>query len=168
MMSRPNFDAYSSLPKGRPHPRMRCAVSNWLDRWKLTHFATLATNDPMVSNDGARRLIRDWDAQMNREQLGPKWVKRPDERMFNFYFLEKPGVNPHWHALIMVGGFDDEILTRRQEILTQQTEFIWKGLKSSGSVDIQPVYHQDGVSNYVAKALGHEVSYSCFVTLNEF
>src|SRR4051812_39121907 len=126
MIIRSTVDVYDSLPKGKPHARTRHEVSKWLDQWPFTLFVTLATNDPMVSNEVARRLIKDWDARMNRALLGPKWVDRPDERMFNFYFLEKPGVNPHWHALILLGGFDDETLARRSEIFIQQAEIIWK------------------------------------------
>jgi hypothetical protein len=157
------FDAYKTMPRGTQQ-----AFESWLDLWKFTHFISLAINDPMLSAEGARQLLKEWDARMNRALLGPKWANRPDERMFNFYFLEKPNTNPHWHGLIMLGGFDDETLAHRAKILTEKAEPIWKAIKPSGTVKVKPIYHQQGASNYIAKELGYEVSYANFVTPDEF
>jgi hypothetical protein len=37
---------------------------------------------------------------MHRKLVGRDWVNRVADRMWSFYFLEKPNSNPHWHALI--------------------------------------------------------------------
>jgi hypothetical protein len=68
---------------------------DWLQRYQWTHFVTLALNDPGVGLDRARNILKGWDARMNRRLFGPKWHKKPDERLFAFYFFEKPETNPH-------------------------------------------------------------------------
>ena len=55
-----------------------------------------------------------WDAHMNSRILGREWAKLSSDRMFVFYFLEKPDYNPHWHALVrFYTSLDDE--RERQE-----------------------------------------------------
>lgn len=151
-----------------PKRRTRAAIVAWLNQWTFTHFITLATNDPGLSVEQARRLVREWDARTNRALFGPKWRWKPDERLFGFYFLEKPASNPHWHGLIKLDHFDPELRAEHARLLLIKSELVWQKLKPSGSVDVKAVDNNIGVCKYVAKELGNEVSYSEFVLWNEF
>lgn len=148
--------------------RTSAEIVPWLERWPWTHFVTLALNDPTASTARCRRLIKRWDARANRKLLGPKWLYKPDERLFAFYFLEKPNLNPHWHALVML---DERIPGRRAEQrrwLEESAECLWQTLKPSGTFNVKSIYARQGVCGYVAKELGYEVSYREFVVFREF
>ncbi len=113
-------------------------------------------------------MAREWDARINRRLYGPRWTQKPDERLFAAYFLEKPVVNPHWHVLVML---DEKDLCKRhdQEIrLKRNSEYIWRSLKSGGTVEVRDVFQQRGVIRYVVKELGHELQYKRFVVPREF
>jgi hypothetical protein len=90
-------------------PEYREQIPAWLDRWGFDDFVTLATNNPSLgraqSGSSAdycrlRDLLRERDSRMHRKLVGRDWVRRKADRMWGFYFLEKPSSNPHWHALI--------------------------------------------------------------------
>src|SRR4051812_46079268 len=93
----------------RVAPEYREQIPAWLDTFKFDAFVTLATNDPSLAwrNSGSsadyvrlRDVLREWDSRMHRKLVGRDWVNRVADRMWGFYFLEKPNSNPHWHALI--------------------------------------------------------------------
>ena len=67
---------------------------------RFDFFVGLAINDIAVGPRRARELVREWNGRMDRRIVGKQWLKRPDERIFSLYVLEKPGSNPHWHAFI--------------------------------------------------------------------
>jgi hypothetical protein len=148
----------------RPH------YVSWMARWRWTHFITLATNDhdQRLSPDAMCRLLKSWDARMNRRLIGPKWAKRPDERLFAFYFLEKCVVNPHWHGLVMLDEPDRMKRGTQSLLLRLDAESVWKKLNRSGSVDVQAVDESDGVRRYVAKGLADEIQYSSIVVPRGF
>ena len=78
-------------------PGYRAAIRSWLADRHFTHIATLATNDPMTSTERMKDLLKEWDARVNREIVGNKWHKRPDERIDWIAFREGVGAHPHWH-----------------------------------------------------------------------
>jgi hypothetical protein len=149
-------------------PAIKEEIPRWLDQWKFTRFVTLATNDPGQAGriDALRRLLRKWDAAINHAILGREWAVRDADRIFAFYALEKPRSNPHWHGLIRFFGAEDE-RRRQEEVFDRVAERHWQRLIPSGTVDIQPIYNQSGVAEYVAKTLGHPLSYEFFVVPDE-
>ena len=98
-----------SLPSSasRLVPELKTEIPLWLENWKFDRFVTLATNGANLTarifgsrHDRLTGLLEEWDGRMNRKLAGPKWSKRPEDRMWAFYFLEKPAGNPHWHGLV--------------------------------------------------------------------
>jgi hypothetical protein len=91
-----------------PRPGIWSGYSAWLNTFNFDAFVTLATNDPSLAwrKSGSSadyvglRVLREWDSRMHRKLVGRDWVNRVADRMWSFYFLEKPNSNPHWHALI--------------------------------------------------------------------
>jgi hypothetical protein len=88
--------------------------------------------------------------------------------MFAFYFLEKPRSNPHWHGLVRLFPVGGVPLATQEKMFDEHAERAWKKLVPAGSVNVQPITSQRGVSNYVTKALGHSLEYASFVTPGEF
>jgi hypothetical protein len=83
-------------------PALKTEIPLWLENWKFDRFVTLATNGANLParilgsrHDRLTGLLEEWDGRMNRKLAGPKWSKRPEDRMWAFYFLEKPAANPH-------------------------------------------------------------------------
>jgi len=104
---------------------------------------------------------------MNHALLGRDWAERDADRLWAFYFLEKPEANPHWHGLVRFFTTSEDERKRQEEIFDQEAEPIWKKLMPSGSVKVIEVYDQLGVAEYVAKATSYPLSYEYFVTPDE-
>lgn len=143
------------------HPRTKAEWVKFLKSYDFTHFVTLALNDPMISLARADRLLRSWEARMNYLFVGSRWSRRPDERIFAFYFLEKPSANPHWHGLVM---FDPDPIVSAEQAFTMEWvgEQRLKRIHPSGTFRMKPIYDLDGVVRYATKDLGNEVSYLSF------
>ena len=99
--------------------QMRAALRERLRAFPFTHFVTLATNGAEIAYPGARRLLREWDARVNRRLNGPKWVKRPDERLVWIAFPEKMEGNFHWHLVVEV---DPEIKNPSRKARTDRLD----------------------------------------------
>ena len=136
-------------------PRARAALETWLERWPWTHFVSLATNDPGMSVDGMRRLIREWDARMNRRLNGSKWQEHPDTRLWAVYFLERPASNPHWHALVWLDHPDLEKRRWHFQEFAGIAQTVWEKLIPAGAI------------RYVAKELVGRLQYEQFVVPSE-
>lgn len=159
-------------------PRFRDELPAWLDRWPFTRFVTLAFNDPNIAARGIgsrrphpllRERLRKWDAFLNRALVGHYWMKRPEDRMFAFYSLEKATVNPHWHGLVrFFEGGGRHTIAEQEAIFDKVAEANWRKLVPSGTVDVQPVHSQTGVARYIAKTLGYPLSYEYYVVPDEF
>ena len=159
-------------------PKARAEMIEWIDQWQYTRFVTLAFNDNSTSdarlpgsqlNHGRLRdRLVQWDARMNRLLIGKEWASRYPNRMFAFWFLEKPTTNPHWHGLVRFFPLDAEHLEQQETKFDRNAERLWTKLVPSGSVDVQNVSGQRNLVKYVAKSLGHELSFEHFVTADEF
>ena len=114
-----------------------------------------------------RHQLRQWDARVNHAILGSKWAKRDSDRIFCFYFLEKPDDNPHWHGLVRFFPIDDFPQEDQERLFDESAGRIWKKLITSGSTDIQPVTRQKGVIDYVSKMLPYPISYEFLVVPDE-
>lgn len=149
--------------------RIQRDAADWLgQKFKFSHFVTLAANDPMAGRKRMRRLVKNWDAHMNRHLYGPKWLKRYDELLFWFAFLEKPEANPHWHLLIEIPFADETTRNSLGAKIFEYAEPEWKRLISSGTVRTRAIYNRINIAEYVAKELGHELQYTELITPDEF
>ena len=163
----------SSFPS-RLVPALKAEIPLWLENWKFDRFVTLATNGANLPtrtfgsrHDRLTGLLEEWDGRMNRKLAGPKWSTRPEDRMWAFYFLEKPAANPHWHGLVRLTP-PPGMLAKHEELFDRHAESIWKALVPSGTVKSLPIFDQRGVADYVAKSLPYPVSYEYFVTPDQF
>jgi hypothetical protein len=114
-----------------------------------------------------RDRLREFDGRMNHSILGRHWAKRHSDRIWAFWFLEKPQLNPHWHGLVRFFPVDNMTIAEQESIFDQNAERIWKKLVPTGSVNVQPIGVQRGVIEYVGKMLGYPVSLESFVTPDE-
>jgi len=106
---------------------------------------------------------------MNRKLLGTDWSIRHSDRMFAFWFLEKPDTNPHWHGLVRFFPADGRPIPKQQAVFDREAETIWQNLIGGrGSVDVQEITVQRGVIDYVCKMIPYPVSYTHYVTPDEF
>jgi len=173
------------LPKRTRPPDEISALKEWLDtEFKFTHFITLATNDSRVAlrtrnklaskdsqlkNERLRDLLREWDARVNRELNGPKWLQHKEELTFWFAFFEKPVSNPHWHLLFRIDFFDHLLPDPRLDRLTVVATAHWQKLVPSGSVSVKQITaRSERVTDYVAKELGHNVQYESYIVPDDF
>lgn len=150
------------------HERMRSELRRKLLDYRFTHFITLASNHQALGYSRMRDLLKMWDARVNRELNGPRWAKRPDERLVWFAFPEKLGVNPHWHLIVET---DPCIETATRAERTQQLPLIgekhWLQLVKQGSFDCQGV-ESDGVIAYVTKMSAAKANFEKFIVFREF
>ncbi len=155
------------IPRQSTH-RERHAMREFLADTHFTHFITLALNDPMASVGRARRLLRDWDARMNRKLLGKRWHRKPDERMNWIAFLESPRDNPHWHLLVqLLDGQEAAYEATRGETFSSRARVIWRELSRSGTFDCQCI-EDGGVKTYVTKQLRNPETWENHVIFREF
>src|SRR5215203_7041682 len=136
-------------------------IPDWLDSWEFSRFVTLATNDVSITGSSLptsklpygilRDRRREWDGRMNRQIGGKHWRKREADRMWAFYFLEKPDVNPHWHGLVRFFPIEGKSEAYQQAVFDENAGPTWKELVPSGTVDVQPVPMQRGVAELPCK-----------------
>ncbi|WP_322867983.1 hypothetical protein U5922_018235 [Aquicoccus sp. G2-2] len=150
------------------YKRMRQELRIKLQDYNFSHFITLASNHQPLSYSTMRALLKEWDARVNREINGPKWARRPDERLVWFAFAEKLEVNPHWHLIVEV---DPIICAPSRADRTQRLPEIgrkhWLKLVRQGSFDCQSV-DSSGVINYITKMSAEELHFEKFVVFREF
>lgn len=149
--------------------RLRDGMRNMIDRYKFTQFVTLALNAPGTSNDRAHRLLKEWDARTCRALIGPKWLKRPDERPVFFAFLESPELNPHWHLLVNATApmSSDGVEKWSSGDYAYRADREWTRLIPSGTMNIQSVT-SGGVNHYVTKELINAECFKNFILPTEF
>lgn len=105
---------------------------------------------------------------MNHAILGKHWSEMHSDRIWAFWFLEKPQLNPHWHGLIRFFPIDKMSIADQEAIFDANAERLWKDQVRGGSVDVQPITIQRGVVEYVSKSLGFPVEFKSFITPDEF
>ncbi|WP_375588382.1 hypothetical protein ABWH89_13875 [Hoeflea alexandrii] len=145
-------------------------ISHWLQDQRFTHFITLTTHEHSLSIDGMRHQLREWDARVNRALIGRNWQKRRDQRIWNYSFLESPGINPHWHLLLRL---DDTPVAGRvpdTQMLEDHARQAWARISPAGTVDIQEINGKTDLklTDYVVKELRSMAQYSSFVLPDEF
>lgn len=139
-----------------------------IKEFRFHYFVTLATNHRPMSEVAMRRVLRRWDAEMNRFLVGRRWTRRIDERLVWFAFLEKAKVNPHWHMLVELDpNPQTEGAAKRQSRFVIESKLAWSRLVHTGDADVKPVASQ-GVIDYVHKELWSADSFDRFVLHKEF
>jgi hypothetical protein len=113
-------------------------IPDWLDSWEFSRFVTLATYDVSITGSSLptsklpygilRDRLREWDGRMNRQIVGKHWRKREADRMWAFYFLEKPDVNPHWHGLVRFFPIEGKSEAYQQAVFDENAGPTWKEL----------------------------------------
>jgi hypothetical protein len=119
-------------------------LRDWLDQWSFSRFVTLATNH--IGNGSQNALLsklKQWDARMNRALEGRDWAKRPEDRFWAFYFLEKPIANPHWHGLVRLFSIDDDHRKQQEEIFDERASLYWERLSPGGTAKVKTNYSQE-------------------------
>lgn len=168
----PNSWAAPDISDGRRGARLRASWDGFLQARTWTHFVTLTTNErsraaksSMLTFStvlGAERFMGDrlynFDARVNRALIGPKWLRRPQQRLEAVCFLEKPASNPHWHLLVNVR------CNKPKKDFVAVVQKVWGDLVPVGSVDVQPISNMGALSNYVLKTKpyigsGHRISF---------
>lgn len=149
--------------------RYRQQLTDWLNEADpFRYWISLASNDPYISVDRMRGLLRAWDARLNRRMLGPQWAKR-DTRLFYVACLEKPRRNPHCHLLARLSEPDVERRLRQEGELAEHAARVWKSLIRSGSTNVQRIRADHGrVASYAAKELLGDTQIEFFVIAREF
>jgi hypothetical protein len=146
--------------------RLRKELREMLQRHTYSHAVTLALNEPGTSTERARRLLKAWDARVNSDLLGPRWHKKPDERVLWYAFLESPRQNPHWHILAEVCPDRPRSKEWIDRFPTAST-IAWWSVSRSGSLDVQSCNSWAAIK-YTTKDLIDNMSYECFVSHMEF
>jgi hypothetical protein len=147
---------------------MQAELRQRLRDYRFSHFITMASNFQSLSYQRMREVLKAWDAQVNREINGPKWAKRPDERLLWFAFPEKLDVNPHWHLIAQVDSpIEEPARAERTKRLPQIGEKHWLSLVKQGSFDCQDV-ETPNVIEYVTKMLHSEDLLARFIVFREF
>lgn len=148
--------------------RMRQELRKKLRDYDFTYFITLASNHQPLGYSRMRSLLKEWDARVNREINGPKWAKRPDERLVWFAFPEKIDVNPHWHLIVEVDPYIESATREdRTQRLPEIAHMHWLSLVRQGSFDCQSV-ESSGVIGYITKMSAEKSDFEKFVVFREF
>lgn len=132
-----------------------------------SHWVSLAFNDPEISTfltDIEPVLMRDrvkeWDARMNRKIIGPKWQRRPDERMFWFLTPEALDRNPHLHGYVYVRP-DQRLAFDIHAALT------WETLCPKGSAEIETFDLEKAKPGYATKQTFKRINFENFILSRE-
>lgn len=136
------------MTKGENRKILQRELRAWLERYTFTHFVTLSSNHQSFTYEWMRQQLKEWDARMNRSLNGPRWHKRPDERLVWFAFPEKLTTNPHWHLLVAVDDYS--VTTTRAARLVEFPIYgkrHWMDLCHQGSSDAQDIETKRVIEN---------------------
>jgi hypothetical protein len=159
---------HSSFNSLSARQRMKSELVSRLSEFRFDYFVTLATNHSTLTKRAMTDRLKIWDARMNRFLVGPKWDKRPDERLVWFAFLEKAAVNPHWHLLVQLDPAPSSVSAMdRQKRFEIEAKLNWEGLVKSGDVDVKAVA-DPRVIDYSSKELWRDDAFKAFVCSREF
>lgn len=158
--------------------RTKAEWKEFFGRWEWDRFVTITFNQPgegrpLANTSGTqildqKKLLRKWDARMNRKILGREWAKLHEFRLFYVYALEKADLNPHWHGLVHFFDAPDDERRRQAEVFDRWADPIWKSLVPSGDVDVVPAWERTGAINYLAKSLTYGVNFEHYILPDEF
>ncbi|WP_170343026.1 hypothetical protein [Ruegeria arenilitoris] len=158
----------SKWPSHFHYKRMRNELRRRLCEFQFDYFVTLASNHKPLGYPRMRELLKQWDARVNREINGPRWSKRPDERLLWFAFPEKLDVNPHWHLIVQVDPHvETQTRADRTLQLPQIAEKHWMQLLPQGSFDCQGV-EDYAIIEYITKVSEREDLFRRFMVSREF
>ncbi len=123
----------------------------------------------------ATKSLMDWDAQLNRQVIGPKWLtKRSHRRLVGKAFVENLDTNVHWHIVCtppIPRQPDRPIPSSAAEELMAHEEFsqiahaTWLNLCYNGDTEIVPISDHRGIAEYITKQCYRGENYEGFVPL---
>lgn len=133
-----------------------------------SYAITLGTNHRPLSTGAMRDVLKSWDARENRILNGPRWAKRPDERIMWIAFPEKQEVNPHWHLLASPDptGFHDH-RAQRYHAFQRSAERTWLRLLPTGTAQCVPLRGENW-EFYITKELAKSDRIEHFILSREF
>lgn len=154
------------------------ALLRWLAEWRWDGYITLSFNEPAKLNRlgdvtesetaSRKHKLKEWEGRMNRRLLGRNWAKLHDKRMFNFYTMEEPRFNPHYHGLVHFPKTDQVERERKGKIFDKFAEEIWKYLVASGDVDVKLTFDREVIERYICKSIEDGLNYENWVLSSEF
>jgi len=134
-----------------------------LDGMEWDYFITANMNRP-TNWLGARRLLKDWHARVDRKLLGKNWAQKHDKRSFFIAFYEGAETNEHWHLLLKVAN-------EKNEIFENIAGAHWDYLVQSGSLDVQRLATRKDAQkagSYMTKELYKDGAIESFILSTEF
>jgi hypothetical protein len=140
--------------------RTKAEWKEFFGRWEWDRFVTITFNQPGEGRPLAsgtqildqKKLLRNWDARINRKILGREWAK----------------LHPHWHGLVHFFDAPDDERRRQAEVFDRWADPIWKSMVPSGDVDVVPAWERTGAINYLAKSLTYGVNFELYILPDEF
>lgn len=128
-----------------------------IDNFEGHYFVTFVFNREL-SIEAAVKNIEHFQAMLDRKIIGPRWLKHEKKRSQYIAIAENVSTNLHFHAVFRVLISEETFRLRATEI--------WREIMPSGNVDIQPIYDQKGVSEYVTKQMNSNLSCHLFPSKN--
>ena len=134
------------------HRKNREAMRDWLSERPFTHMITLQPNRQFMSCRFNEARLQQRGAGMNREILGPKWLKHTERRLGWIAFAENLDTNPHWHLLLELTVEQEARLSTGRFGLKAAVHRHWVWLVPGGTTDTQPIF-DSGAARYCTKQL---------------
>jgi hypothetical protein len=173
--------------------RTRETLSKWIAEKRYTTFVTLTFNPNKKSGNGtsmsllpggmksATKTLKDWDACLNRNAIGPKWLtKKGYQRLVGIAFAENIATNFHWHIVctppIPKLSYCDSLYTREKddnlteenmstEEFAQLVDVRWREKCYNGTTKTVPIHDHHRLADYITKQCYRRENYDGFVTL---
>ncbi len=143
--------------------QIRSAFRDLMKEIDAQYFLTLTFNQD-IADPVAYGRLKEFFQRLDRQMLGPRYVKYPQRRALFIASFEHPGRNSHYHC---VGRFDPETKWRDRE-LDQMCSQVWRKLWRKGTTNLQPIYDRDGAVSYTTKDLFREGNYDRLIVSSQF
>ena len=142
---------------------IRLAMRDLIAQHDWDYFVTANLNRD-TNWHGAKRLLRDWHAQVDRRILGGRWQRKKDQRTFFIACCEGGETNIHWHLFV-------KVKQEKKPRFEQAAAVLWEGLVPSGSMDIQKLPSKADTfraAGYATKDFWRKEAIENFVLSTEF
>jgi hypothetical protein len=138
-------------------------IRKWLASLSWTHFVTITFNE-QTTMLSARRLLRQFHYELDRQLFGKRFLKRPPEGRTFFIAFPEVAAALHWHALFRV----DPAVTERFE---QNIAYTLKAAAKAASCDVQRINSDadtQRIISYITKDAWQQRSIETFIVSSEF
>lgn len=125
----------------------------WVEYYRArdAYAVTFAFNRKSIPKFVAVNALREFDRQVNRSNLGPRFYKKNKQKS-RLDFLVVPELaltNTHFHGFMIIPRSEFDL--RSEPDVFDKYQSIWEGLYPSGSLDIMPVYDASGWADYCSE-----------------